>query len=433
MKSCDLLIIGGGVAGCRAAALASNAGLKTILLERKELGGVCVNEGCIPFKSFIELSKQIYKIRNNFIPGLDSSIPFMLDYSALVKEVICRVQAVQKGIWISLKKTEVIFGEMVWKNNKTVIVNGEEIIFSKIILATGIGNAMGESPARLLFQQKELPKETVVIGANYTGVEVAAILAWLGSKVTLLEKEEKICPEMPFFLRREIESCFQRLNVTIKTSCTVTEVTKKGEKYHIRYIDDDRNTNYSLVDLVLPCNGRIPQLPKETTYLLGIHLDNRRFIVVDQNMQTNNPSVYAIGDVTAGYDKTAYVGMKQAEIAVKSILGEKKSFCLNDYFVPHCLFAPVETSWFGDFSDLSQICKKKHYKSCGRALSKGEIRGYVQIALDETGIPKGAAIIGEQASELIQPLLFLAQSHRKLEEWQQQLFLHPTFSELLME
>lgn len=404
MQKYDLLIIGAGSAGTTAALHV--AGKKVLIAEKSLIGGTCVNDGCIPFKSFLSISEKIAENRNGII-GF-STKNCVIDYTAIATEVKRRTENVRKSLEFSLKNIPVLNGDVVITSKNQAVINNETVEFDYLLIATGSRSIAEISPTNQLLNFSKPPEEITVVGSGTTGIEAASILAKLGTKVTLQEKQNIIAPGIPEILRKELQIILRRAGIVIKTNC----------------IDIPQNA--------LWCNGRKSVLPKFSNNSPIPAIDDYGCLVVNENQQTTVNNWFAAGDVCSGTPKLAYIASYQAKRAVSAIFNHYDIPKIELQFVPHCIFAPVPLAWFGDLENPNLLIEKKSYKATPASIAYNDTRGFIITATDKNGQLCGAAICGTAAQEMIHQLLICAKYKITLDELHRNvLTLHPVLSELL--
>lgn len=406
MRKFDLLIIGAGSAGTAAALSAYAAGKKVAVAEKSLIGGTCVNSGCIPFKSFFNITQEIAQSHRGIV-GLPI-IENKFDYARIVNEVNHRIESVRKSLEFSLRNICVLHGVATITDKHHAVVGNEEIEFDYLLIATGSRPTSEVSPTEQLFAFTSLPQEITVVGSGATGIETASILAKLGVHVTLQEKQEVISPGIPKILRKELEVMLRREGIVLKTSC--------GE----------------IPENALICSGRNPVLPEFLNKAPVSEIGSDGGIWVNKKQQTSVENWFAAGDICSGTPKLAYIASFQAKKAVEAMFDFGAYWETEPHFVPYCIFAPAPLAWFGDLDDPNLLIERKSYKAVPAAITYNDTRGFVITAADKNGQIVGAAICGTAAHEMIHRLLICAEYKITLEDLHRKvLTLHPVLSELL--
>jgi dihydrolipoamide dehydrogenase len=404
MQKFDLLIIGGGSAGTAAAM--HFAGKKVAIAEKTRLGGMCVNEGCIPFKSFLNIVDNIEDCRKGIV-GIDL-IEKSFDYETIVDEVKRRIESVRKSLEFSLQNITVYHDEAVITDKNHAVIDNEEIEFDYLLIATGSSPKANMSATKQLFNFTTLPQEISVIGSGITGIEAASILAKLGVKVTLQEKQSVICPGLPEILRKELQIILRRAGINVKTNCD------------------------SIPQNALLCNGSRPVLPAFSGTAPIAATDNLGYLIVNENQQTSVDNWFAAGDICSNTPKLAYIAEYQAKKAVSAIFGLPSITTIDKQLIPFCIFAPVPLAWFGDLDNPDFIIEKKSYKSIPAASAYNDTRGFLITATDTNGLLRAAAICGTAAQEMIHQLIICAKYKITLQDLHNNVLkLHPVLSEII--
>ncbi len=404
MQKYDLLIIGAGSAGSAAALHA--VGKKIAVIEKSRIGGTCVNDGCIPFKSFLNITEKISDIHNG-IPGINHTSKDF-DYSAITEEVKRRTNNVQKALEFSLRNIPFFSGNVIINDSHHATVDNNEIEFDYLLIATGCTHIAPKSVTAQLFDLKNLPKELTIVGSGFCGLEAASILSRLGVKVTLQEKQSVICPGLPEILRKELQLILRRAGIDIKTNCD------------------------SIPQDALLCNGNRPVLPTFSDTAPVVAKDNLGYLIVNENQQTTVDNWFAAGDICSNSPKLAYIADYQAKKAVSAIFGLPPITTIDKQLIPYCIFAPTPMAWFGDFDNPDFIIEKKSYKSIPAASAYNDTRGFVITATDKNALLRAAAICGTAAPEMIHQLLICAKYKITLHDFHSNVLkLHPVLSEIL--
>lgn len=406
MQKFDLLIIGAGSAGTTAALCACAAGKKAVIAEKSLIGGTCVNDGCIPFKSFFDIAEKIAQVRSG-IAGI-SFTESKFNYKMMVNEINRRIENVRKSLEFSLRNIPILHTNVVIKDNHHAVLDNEEIEFDYLLIATGSCPSAEVSPTEQLFAFTSLPQDITVAGSGTSGIEAASILAKLGVHVTLHEKQDMISPGIPRILRKELEVMLQRAGITIKTNCS------------------------EIPENALICCGRRPVLPTFSDNASIPEIGSDGGILVNKKQQTTVENWFAAGDICSGTPKLAYIASYQARKAVSAMFNLTVIPEIEPQFVPYCIFAPAPLAWFGDLHNQDFTIEKRSYKTVPAATACNDTRGFIITAVDKNGLLAGAAICGTAAHEMIHQLLICAKYKITQEELHRSILtLHPVLSELL--
>ena len=427
MAEYDLAVIGAGWAGFNASLRAKTLGLKTVLIDKAELGGTCLNRGCIPTKALIQSAKVYSLAKKSKTFGIETLNP-QINFSEIQARKDKIIRQLACGMQFLLKEIDFINAEAHFLSPSELKV-GQEVIKAKaIIIATG-SKVMELKDIRLdgkkiissdeILNLKKIPKSLLVIGGGVIGSEFASLFSILGTEVTIIEK-------MPQLLPQEDRETAKRIEVIFK---------KKGIKVHTA--TDAAKANFRDYELVLLSIGRVPNIEGLGLEKAGINLERGK-IIIDEYLRTNMPNIYAAGDCTAKV-MLAHFAAYQGEVAAGNCLQENHQKADNDN-VPNCIFTDPEISSVG-------LCEEEAVKKgfdikvsrfdflgSGMARILDETEGFIKIISDKkTEIILGASIIGPRATELIASLVLAKTAGLKLSQIRKTIFAHPTMSESIGE
>lgn len=452
MQAFDLIVIGAGPGGYVAAIRAAQLGLKVALVEKDDrLGGTCLNVGCIPSKALLESSELLFAARTRFADhGLRvGEVGF--DLAALHARKQRIVQELTDGIRLLMKKNKVTviqgLGKLVASDR--VAVDGpkpEALTAPKVLLAAGSapvnlpfmpfdGQVIVSSTEALAFDR--VPGHLVVVGAGAVGLELGSVWSRLGAKVTVVEMLDQIVPaadsQLAKLLLRSLKA--QGMEFRLKTSVTAAEV-KDG--HATLSLKDDKGAVESLVaDRVLVAVGRRPFPDALGLEAVGVALDERRRVKVNERFETSVPGVYAIGDLIAG-PMLAHKASEEG-VAVAELLAGKAGHVSYDA-IPAIVYTAPELAAVGLTEDEAEKrgvkvkVGKFYFKANGRAKALGEDDGLVKVVADaETDRLLGVHLLGPRASELIAEAVIALELHASAEDLGRAVHAHPTLSEAIKE
>jgi dihydrolipoamide dehydrogenase len=421
----QIAILGGGPAGYMAALRAAQSGVSTVIIEEREIGGTCLNRGCIPTKALIGTSEAAYLIDNKSRElGIHASIA-SLDFNAS----IARKDRVVKNLRMGLEqllisnKVHIVKGKGEVHNPRTILVRSEteEIIVScdKLIIATGSEPSIPDIPGITLdgvmnsdeaLELRDIPESVLIIGAGAIGLEFASLFNALHAKVTVVEFQNTILPQEDKEIASELLKIMKRQGIKFRLSSEVREIreTRKaregGTGLEAVIVDEEKKESIINTSKVLVAAGRKPRTTPDIA-ALGIKVRERGAVAVNENMETHRKGVYAAGDVIGG-KLLAHLAFAEGKIAMQNALGTIST--LNYDTVPSCVYTNPEIASVG----LSEEEAKRRgfevkagrfdFRKNGRALCLGERDGFVKIITDKNkGTILGGQILGAYDSELI--------------------------------
>ena len=415
----DVLVIGSGPGGYVAAIRASQLGKKVGIVERSELGGICLNWGCIPTKALLR-SAEVYEMMkhadNYGLKAKDVSV----DFSGVIKRSRGVADRMSKGVTFLMKKNkiETVVGHGKLLDNKTVEVSADDgkktkVTADNIIIATGARARQipgMESDGKKVISYREAmvlekqPKSMIVVGAGAIGVEFAYFYNSIGTDVTIVEMMDHILPVEDEEVSKQLEKIFKKSKIGIRTG-TKVESMKKGRSNVTLTVSKDGKTEELQAEKVLMAIGVQGNVENLGLEALGIEMD-RGWIKVNENYQTNVPGVYAIGDV-AGPPWLAHVASKEGVLAAEFIAGHK--IVPLDYgTIPGCTYCVPQVASVGlterKAKEAGYDLKVGRFpiRVNGKAQGLGETDGFIKIIYDaKYGELLGCHIIGPEATELI--------------------------------
>lgn len=423
-----LLIIGGGPGGYETAVEAAKRGLEVTLISEGPLGGTCLNEGCIPTKTFCHYAELI---EQNLKAGLDCKPSF----AAAAERKQAVVEQLRSGIDILLKNVQVVRGRAEFKDSKTVLCNGQEFTADKIIIATGSVSASLPIPgaescltSKEILDLKEVPESLCVIGGGVIGLEFASLFRSFGTEVTVLEFCPNILPRFDVDLAKRLKQSLSRRGINIEVQAQVTRIDGNT----VTYIKKDKEFTV-LADKVLMAVGRRPNVEGLNLEAAGIDY-TRKGITVNDRFETSVPGIYAVGDVIGGI-MLAHAATYQGLHALNCIYGQKDSIRFD--LIPAAVFTMPEVATIGlteeqcKEQELEVRCLKSFYRANGKAVSMDETDGYCKIIAGQDGTILGAHLMGAHASDLIHEIAVIINVGGTLEKMQSVIHAHPTLSEIV--
>jgi dihydrolipoamide dehydrogenase len=444
----DLVVVGAGPGGYVAAIRAAQLGLSTAVVERDELGGVCLNWGCIPSKSLLKNAEILSLIHR----GEEFGFYFdnlRVDYAKAIDRSRGVVDRNTKGIAFLLRKNKVehIKGEASLRDSHTLEIapEGRVIRAKNVILATGArARSIPALPidgervmtSRHALELKQLPSSVIIVGAGATGMEFAYLYNAYGVKVTVVELLPRVVPNEDEEISHELERALSREGITFMTGAGVTEMTRIEGGSRLKVESSNRVTEIE-GEKVLVAIG--VQANTEDLGLNGLGVATERgFIQVDDNMGTNVPGIYAIGDVT-GKLLLAHVASAQGVMAAETISGAE-SQPLDYVNMPRATYCIPQVASFGLTEQQAREqgygvkIGKFPFQASGKAVAIAETAGTVKLVVDDKyGELLGAHLIGPEVTELLAELSMARLLEGTTHELGWMVYSHPTLSEVLKE
>ena len=423
-----LLIIGAGPGGYETAVEAVKRGLDVTLITDGPLGGTCLNEGCIPTKTFCHYAELI---EQNLKAGLDCKPSF----ASVAERKQAVVEQLRGGIDILLKGVEVVQGWAQFKDSRTVVCNGREFTADKIIIATGSVSASLPVPgaencltSKEILELKEVPQSLCVIGGGVIGLEFASIFRSFGSEVTVLEYCPNILPRFDTDLAKRLKLSLSKRGINIEVQAQVTRIDGNT----VAYLKKDKEYTVQ-ADMILMAVGRRPNVDGLNLEKAGVDY-TAKGIKVNEFFETSVPGIYAVGDVTGGI-MLAHAATYQGLHALNCICGQQDSIRFD--LIPAAVFTMPEVATIGlteeqcKEQNLEFRCLKSFYRANGKAVSMDETDGYCKLIVSESGAILGAHLMGAHASDLIHEIAAVMNMGGTLEKMQSVIHAHPTLSEIL--
>ena len=453
-KVYDLIVIGGGPGGYVCAIRAAQLGLRVACVEsRGTLGGTCLNVGCIPSKSLLNLSENYKKVKNNFSQQGIEVGEVKLNIKKMMSNKNKSVQILTKGIEFLFKKNKVDYfkGKGVIFSPSDVIVynDGKKLSYKtkNIVIATGSspmslpGIDIDEkniisSTGALSFSS--VPKSMVVIGGGYIGLEMGSVWSRLGTEVTVIENLDFITPGMDREISNEFKKILIKQGIKFKLNCKVLSVINKDNKVEVQFEDNNDKTKENIVvDKALISVGRKPFTEGLNLSKIGVMKDSKGKIKVDKKLQTNIKNIYAIGDVIDG-PMLAHKAEEEG-IAVAEILAGQSGH-VNYDVIPGVIYTSPEVAYVGK---TEETLKKNNidfkvgkfpFMANSRAKVNNETEGFVKILADtKTDRVLGVHIIGPHCGDMIAEMALAMEFGASSEDIARTCHAHPTHTEAIKE
>jgi len=446
----QLVVIGAGPGGYVAAIRAAQLGLKTAIVEKENLGGVCLNWGCIPSKALLYTTELKRTVENAGRIGLNAE-NVTIDIDRLRKHKNDTVKRLTGGVRLLLEKAgvEIISGEASFSNpDKIEISDGAQKSYveaDNFIIAAGVSVAslpMLKIDGKTIISAKEaidlpsVPKKLGIIGAGPIGVEMATVYNTLGSEVTIIELMNDVLPMLDTEISKAAEKAYTKQGMKILTGSQVTSAEKKDAGIDLT-VKTPRGEEKLSFDMVLVSVGMTPNTRKLNLDNAGVETDKKGFIPTDKRMRTNVSNIYAVGDITGGIllaHKASHEGM----VAVEAMAGS--SICADWKAVPYAVFTDPEIAGIGlTENEAAEEGKKVKvgkfpYRAVGKGIATLAADGFAKVISDaETDKILGIHIFGPHSGDLLFAGTALMEFDGTAEDLGHIMAIHPTLSEALME
>jgi len=448
MTEFDLIVIGGGPGGYVAAIRAAQLGQRIALIERDNLGGICVNWGCIPTKALLKNASVVETIKHANDFGIQVE-KFSADFGKAIDRSRVVSNRLVKGVEFLMKKNkiEVVKGEatLTARDRVEIKPDGRVLTAKNIIVATGArplsipglpidGNAVITS--REALELRELPSPIVIVGAGPIGMEFAYIYRAYGAEVTVVEMLPHLLPREDAEVSAEIEKAIKKLGINFRVNTKVEGAEKSGDQVRLKVSSDGKTEEIAAQKVLVAISVR-PNSENLGLESLGVQME-RAAIKVNDQMQTNVPGIYAIGDVTMKLP-LAHVASHQGIIATEAIAG-KETRALNLNNVPRCTYCTPQVASLG----LTEAQAKEQgydvrvgkfpFRANGKALGINEYEGFVKLVVDKKyGEILGAHLVGPEVTDLTGELSLAKSAELTPLELAHAVHAHPTLTEVIAE
>ncbi len=400
MNKTDMIIIGAGPGGYRAAEYAAKQGLKVVIFEGSEVGGTCLNVGCIPTKTYVH-SSTFDEARER------------------MAAVVAQLRQGVEGI-LSLPNITLVREKGVFTDAHTI----GDYTADNIIIATGSETKWlpikGCDDPRVvdstgLLQLETLPKRLAIIGAGVIGMEFASVFNRFGSEVTVIEYLKECLPALDSDIAKRLRKYLEKQGITFKMKTAVENIADIE------------------ADVILMATGRKPRVQADFANA-GIEYDERKGVTVDENFKTTVNGIYAIGDVN-GRQMLAHAAEMQAIRVVNHIIGKKDAIDFN--IMPAAIFTQPEAACVGPTEDqlkeqgIAYECKKSFWRANGKAMAMNESEGMLKLFVSPVGLILGCHAYGAHSADIVQEVSVLMCKHTTIAELADMVHIHPTLSEIL--
>jgi dihydrolipoamide dehydrogenase len=446
MKTYDAVVIGAGPGGYVGAIRLAQRGVKTAVIEREHVGGVCLNWGCIPSKAMIAAANHYKRLEHLKEFGIEvGQSSFHWDRlrehkSKVVKKLTGGVESLLKS-----NKVDVIKGEATFKSSTTLAVKGQEdVSFKNAIIATGArplelkafpidGTSIVHS--KHIFDIAEVPKKLLVLGGGVIGLELSMVFRRLGSEVTIVEMAPTVIPGQDQDIIKAIGKVLEREGVRVLTSTTALESKKSGKNLSVSVKKADGQTETLPGDLLLMAVGMRPNADALNLQSAGVKLTEKGFVQINEKKQTSVPHIFAIGDV-AGPPLLAHKASHEALMVADLLTGHTP---ISPRAIAGAIFTDPEIASVGLTEEQARAKGEVSigtfpFAALGKSIATGETEGFVKIIAEKASEKiVGLHIIGHEASALIGEAALALEMDAVLEDVASTIHPHPTLNESIME
>lgn len=452
MKKYDAIIIGSGQAGNPLAKHLAKAGWKTAIIEKRLVGGTCINDGCTPTKTMIGSSRMAYLANRSSDFGVEVD-----DYSINFNKVTDRknkvVESFRSASEKGLEETEnvdLIFGEAEFAGHKTLQINlkdggTEEITAEHVFINTGTQTTIPPVPgldnidyltSTTILDLQDIPDHLLIIGGSYIALEFGQMFCRFGSKITILETAPEFLSREDRDVADEMKKILEDEGIQIHISAKAGKFEKQENESIKAFFTTGEDKKQLTCSHVLIAAGRNPQTKSLKPEKTGVMLDDKGYIVVNDKLETNVPGIYALGDVKGGPAFT-HISYNDFIIVSQNLL-DKGNFSTHNRLVPYCMFTDPQLGRVGiteteaNKQGLSYKIAKLPMEKVARAIETDETRGFMKAIVDtENKKILGAAIIGTEGGEIVSALQIAMMGGLTYEQIRYGVFAHPTFTESL--
>lgn len=452
LKQYDAIVIGAGQAGLPLAKKLANAGKKIALIERRWVGGTCVNDGCTPTKTWVASAKAAYMAANALALGVAVK-SFKVDMRVIKKRKDDIVINARGGSTKAAEETpnlDLLFGEAAFTDTKTISVElneggtrllKAEWIFLNVGARTYIPEIEGLEDIEYLtstsiLELDKVPDNLLVIGGNYIGLEFGQMFRRFGSKVTILEKSARLVSREDEDISAEMRKILELENINVQTGSQAVKFKQNKKGKIIATIKNAGHEKKEKFSHVLIATGRIPNSDTLNLANAGVKTDDKGYIKVNTKLETNVKGIYALGDVKGGPAFT-HISYNDYTIVYRNLI-EKHNYNTNDRPIPYCMFTDPQLGRIGISEHeakergLDYIVAKLPMAHVARAVETGDTRGFMKAVVDrKTKKILGATILGQEGGEIMSVLQMAMEGGITYDRIRYCVFAHPLYSESL--
>ncbi len=449
MKTYDAIVIGSGQAGTPLAKKLAKAGKKTAIIEKRFIGGTCVNDGCTPTKALVASARMAYMATRTDL-GIEVE-SFKVDFPAIMARKEAIVEKSRNGGQQGLEETpnlDLIFGDASFTGKKTVNVKfnaggEEELTAGLIFIDTGAKTTIPEIigietvpylTSTSILELKELPESLIVIGGNYIGLEFGQMFSRFGSQVTILEKGKRIMSKEDEDISEAVTGFLKEEGINMITEATTVKLEQSASQKIMLTIEKDNQQQQITASHLLIAVGRSPQTKNFGLEKTGVEVDEKGYIKVNDKLETTAEGIYALGDVKPGPAFT-HIAYNDHLVVLKNVL-ENAGVSIKGRPVPYCMFTDPQLGRIGLSENearkqgLDILVAKLPMNKVARAVETNETKGFMKAVVDaKTNQVLGATVLGYEGGEVMAVLQMAMQGKITAHQLRENIFAHPTLSE----
>ena len=451
MKKYDAIVIGSGQAGTPLSKKLAESGLKTALIEKRWVGGTCVNDGCSPTKAMVASAKMAWNVRNSKNLGIITG-DFKVDIQKILKrkdDIVHLMRGNSEDGILKTPKLDLIYGNASFIGKKELLVklndgSEQEICADKIFINSGDRPATPEIDglsqidfltSTTILELAEIPEHLLIVGGGYIGLEFGQMYSRFGSKVTIVVPSDRLLPKEDADIAEEMQKIFALEQIDILVKSKVSSLKKNGKIIHAEIDVDGKNKKIAFSHLLI-ATGRIPQTAELGLKLTGVKTDEAGHIKVNSRLETSCKGIYALGDVKGGPAFT-HIAYDDYRIIRKNLL-ENGNLTTTGRPVPYCMFTDPQLGRIGITEQearekgLNILVATMPNSSVARAIETGDERGMLKAVVDaKTGKILGASVLAEEGGEIVTILQMAMMGGIPWQKIKDSVFAHPTYAESL--
>ncbi|SKB85577.1 mercuric reductase [Dyadobacter psychrophilus] len=451
MQHYDAIVIGSGQAGTPLSKKLAESGLKTALIEKRWIGGTCVNDGCSPTKAMIASAKAAWSVYHNKSLGIITD-HFYVDFSAITQrknDIVHRMRSNSEKSIQESKNLDLHYGTATFSGDKEITVtlnDGGSLTLSadKFFINTGEKPSIPKIEgienidyltSTSIMELDSIPEHLLVLGSGYIGLEFGQMFKRFGSKVTILEPSERILKKEDQDIADEVVKILAEEDIEILTKTKALSVSKNGGKIIVT-VDKDGKQSQLNCSHILIATGRKPQTKALSLEKTGVETDEKGYIKVNDRLETTAADIYALGDVKGGPAFT-HISYDDYRIISENVI-EKGNASIKDRLVPYCMFIDPQLGRVGITEQeardqgLDILVATIKNDSVARSIETGDERGMMKAVIDaKTKQILGASVLAEQGGEIVTILQMAMMGNVTYDRIMNGVFAHPTYAESL--